>query len=539
MTKEHSENLLFVAVLLSLAIHAALMFFARERVMARIAHDEYKSVKRVSLVVDRVSASEMQLISDADIQDEPPQKDSPAVELLGSPPIAELDNDVAKEIVKPQITSVDVPKAEIDIADIQTFSIEPVSVKTERDMKQEPSFEFSVPNLESGKIMMVSPNAKIPLANNKPSFSIKVPPVLSEENVAAKIGGDKIGLRNELFTPVDTVYKEIDRKFVEAEKEAVKRLLLSDSAEDLTSRIKIDVKSYVQGQWIYFKLLLSDIGELSVVPKDFVLLIDASRSIGSERMRSLRKSAKELLRSAINSYDRFNIVAFRDKYSYAFKSWQHLDIKSLNAADSFIESLASFGRTDVFSTIESVLTLPRNPARPLVALVVTDAEPNVGVRQTAKIISKFSALNDGLISIYMYGVKNEANRELINVLTRANRGESLVYVGSRKTAGKGIAKLSERFRDPVLSDITHKFSAGTLVEYYPKRLKNLYKDSPVELYARTPIGTKEVYFQLKALNGEKPYESLFKLTFPQNASADIAVKASFEAERDIYMKTLE
>ena len=59
----------------------------------------------------------------------------------------------------------------------------------------------------------------------------------------------------------------------------------------------------------------------------------------------------------------------------------------------------------MFSTISSVLTLPRDPGRPLIALVVTDGEANAGVSDTGAILSKFTALNDGLVSVYMYGVK--------------------------------------------------------------------------------------------------------------------------------------
>lgn len=540
MTKEHSENLLFVAVLLSLAIHAALMFSVRGKVMTRIVRDDLKVVKRVSLVAERASSPEMQLVRDEDIEDEPAQKGSPQVEISRSLQAGALDAFPVKEAFEHfNPGNFEIAKHEIETPPREMFRVEPVEIKTKLEMPQGPVFEFSKPEVGGRASMIVSHDAKIPFGAGKPSFPAGVPPIHSAADEIPKMAAAGKSAKGQSFIPADTVYEEVDRKFVEAEKDAVKDLLLSTAAEDMASRVKMDVKSQVHGQWIYFKLSISDIGELSVVPKDFVLLIDASGSIGSERMRSLRKSAKDLLRSAMNSHDRFNIVAFRDRYSYAFKSWQRLDIRSLAAADDFIGSLAAFGRTDVFSTIESVLTLPRNPSRPLIALVVTDAEPNIGVRQTAKIISKFSALNEGLVSVYMYGVKNDANRELINVLTKANRGESLVYVGARKTAGKGIAQLSERFRDPVLSDITHKFSAGTLVESYPKRLKNLYRDSPVELYARTPLQTKEIYFQIKALNGDKPYEALFKVSFRADMACDEMLKEAFETERDIYMMTEE
>ena len=227
---------------------------------------------------------------------------------------------------------------------------------------------------------------------------------------------------------------------------------------------------------------------------------------------------KEILRSAFNTGDRFNIVAFRNSYSYAFRRWQECDRESFAAADKWLANLSAHGRTDVFGTIRSVLTLPRDPARPLIALVVTDGDANSGVSDTAQILSKFTDLNDGLVSVYMYGVKESANRELIDVLTHGNRGESFIYGGLRWKAGSGIEKLSDRFRDPVLSDIRVGFTADSGAEAYPRLLKNLYRGDVVTIVGRVPKGRGEVAFSLKGLNGRKPYEAFFKVPLGRIAS---------------------
>ena len=269
------------------------------------------------------------------------------------------------------------------------------------------------------------------------------------------------------------------------------------------------------------------------MPKDFVVLIDASGSIGKDRMASIRGAARRILRSAANSGDRFNLVAFRDRFSYAFRQWQECTKASFDAADRWIDNLAAHGRTDVFSTISSVLTLPRDPTRPLIALVVTDGEANEGVSDTGEILSKFTALNDGLVSVYMYGVKTSANRALIDVLTRGNRGESLIFDGwQRRRAGSGIESLTERFRDPVLTDLRIVFASGTRAEAYPRLLRNLYRGETIAFVGRVPSGTKEVAFSLKGLNGKDAYEGFFKLPVGA-APADPSVAAAWDEERAI------
>jgi len=266
-----------------------------------------------------------------------------------------------------------------------------------------------------------------------------------------------------------------------------------------------------------------------------VVLLDASGSIGNDRLKSCREAARKILRSCTNSGDRFNLVAFRDKFSYAFNEWKECDADSFERADKWLNRLAAHGRTDVFATIRSVLTLPRDPSRPLIAMVVTDGDANAGVSVTAQILSQFTALNDGLVSVYMYGVKASANRELLDALTHGNRGESFIFGGPRWNAGSAIEDLAQKFRDPVLSDLRIVFTSDSDAEIYPQRLRNLYRGEGVDLFGRAPKGTKEVSFSVKGLNGDKPYEGFFTVPLA-NSVFDSALPGQWLEEKQIDAK---
>ena len=166
----------------------------------------------------------------------------------------------------------------------------------------------------------------------------------------------------------------------------------------------------------------------------------------------------------------------------------------------------------------------------------TDGDANMGVSDTAEILSKFTALNDGLVSVYMYGVKSSANRELIDVLTHGNRGESFVFDGWRWNAGEGMEELSGRFRDPVLSDLRLIFSSDMRAEAYPLLLKNLYRGGSLEFVGRVPADTKELSFSLRGLNGADAYEGFFRLPFA-TAPADPSIATLWRTEADIARKT--
>ena len=157
------------------------------------------------------------------------------------------------------------------------------------------------------------------------------------------------------------------------------------------------------------------------------------------------------------------------------------------------------------------------------------------MRETSEILSKFTALNDGLISVYMYGVKESANRELLDLLTHGNRGESFIYSGDRHHAGGNLEGFSQRFRDPVLSDIRVLFAATSSAEMYPRRLKNLYRGDVLEFYGRVPAGTANVAFSVRGLNGTKAYEGFFRVRLSE-ASFDAGLPAAWRAEQAIDAK---
>ena len=132
----------------------------------------------------------------------------------------------------------------------------------------------------------------------------------------------------------------------------------------------------------------------------------------------------------------------------------------------------------------------------------------------------------------MYGVKSSANRELLDALTRGNRGESFVYEGWRWRAGEGIDGLSDRFRDPVLSDLRVIFTADTKAEAYPRVLRNLYRGGTVEIIGRVPTNTTKVSFALRGLNGAQAYEGFFSHAI-DTAASDMTLFAAWQDERAI------
>ena len=548
--KSNSDHgdLVVLAIVVSLALHAVLMFFAAPQVMSSVGSKslEVKRKRHPPMSVKRFEGDPFhERVRVEPKVDVPAPREAPKVAQPGESP-APL----------PEAASIETPTVAPAVAMPEVLS-GPAEAVMELPKPSLPSagavhdtgfaMPSSAPAAPSVSTLVV-PTAPAAVESFIPAPGIAAPepvftlPETKEEKTAS---GTMAGIEPAKGAPKvefkfdNKVLEEVSEGFVEKEKAAVRQLLSVPDAAPAESAVKCGIATYVDPAdkgWRYFRVVFSPrtgADALPIVPKDAVILIDASGSIGKDRLRNCREVAKSILRSCFNSGDRFNLVAFRNSFSYAFKEWRECDAASFAAADRWLTGLAAHGRTDVFSVIRSVLTLPRDPTRPLIALVVTDGDANAGVSDTAAILSKFTKLNDGLVSMYMYGVKKEANRELIELLTRGNRGESFIHGGLRFQSGKNLEELAAAFRDPVLTDLRILFAAETQAEAYPHLLKNLYRGRTVELHGRCPASVKKLVFTLQGLSGKKAFESLYQFNLTTADAADRSLKDQWLDDRTV------
>ncbi|MDD4017530.1 MAG: VWA domain-containing protein [Kiritimatiellae bacterium] len=274
---------------------------------------------------------------------------------------------------------------------------------------------------------------------------------------------------------------------------------------------------------IYFRIGIQPRSDKPVpaIAKDIVLVQDVSASMSEERMVFCRKALGAALET-LNPADRFNVVAFRDTYAYCFPGWTQVTEENKQKAAAFVADMRAFGQTDVFGSLRSLMKLPRDPKRPMIAFVVTDGKPTFGVTESAKIIGEFSKLNTGLLSVNMYGTQSKANVYLLDMLTYCNRGSSTVLSGNRWDIPSSMARAYESIRYPVMSDIAVTFDSVSKSEVYPKSTTNLYKDRQLQLYGVCPDPTEELVFQIRGLAADKGYDSIFRLSLTRHAKLGAA-----------------
>ena len=211
----------------------------------------------------------------------------------------------------------------------------------------------------------------------------------------------------------------------------------------------------------------------------------------------------------------------------------------------FTEQIRAGGNTDIFNAIQSVLEMPRDPARATLVFLLTDGVVTAGeLKRDSEIIGEFSRLNAGRFSVFNLGISPKSDRYLLSMLSFCNRGGSAVLSPDRFRIPETFVSLYEKTRSPVLTDIQITFDSFSQAIMTPLTANNLYLDRPISLWGRVPADMENLYFRATGANRGKSYDMVYTLQLgsPALGSGDAEIAADWARSRmydlvAIYSKT--
>ncbi len=340
-------------------------------------------------------------------------------------------------------------------------------------------------------------------------------------------------------TKTAPVFKEDKEAMPGGEKE-----LFEETIEEVTETEPIErvlnasVQTYESARdkkYGYFKLDVKRAGDqlLPVRPKDIILVQDCSASMSEQRLYFCREGLRRAL-AHIGPADRFNVAKFADRTETCFDRWVEKTPETLEKAEAYINSMQAKGNTDLFASMNDLLTLDQRPERPVVAFVITDGLVNKGLTDNSEIIGKFSRENNGKISVFTLGTSQMANRYLIDLLSYCNKGYVNLVSKGRWDIPESVEKVMQGISRPVLADLHIQIPSESSCEIYPRQVSNLYLDRPLTLYGRYRKGEEHLLFQAVGQAGSTPCDLIFDLPLEgETLESDENIREKW-AQRKIY-----
>jgi Ca-activated chloride channel family protein len=235
----------------------------------------------------------------------------------------------------------------------------------------------------------------------------------------------------------------------------------------------------------YFMLLASPPyvnRKQKIIEKNLIFVLDSSGSMSGKKI----VQAKEAVRFIVNHLepgDKFSLVDFDDGVDVFSSRLVPADEENREEALRFVDEIEDSGGTNINDALLRALEMVDQEDKPSYILFLTDGLPTVGVTEIGDILRNANRANSSNTRIFVFGVGNDVNTELLDRLSLDSRGTS-VYLGDNEDLEVGISSFYEKISSPLLSDIQIDFANIRAMDTYPQALPDLFKGSQLILIGK-------------------------------------------------------
>ncbi|RKU35889.1 hypothetical protein C6495_04790 [Candidatus Poribacteria bacterium] len=281
----------------------------------------------------------------------------------------------------------------------------------------------------------------------------------------------------------------------------------------------------------YFLLLISpkyDVKKTDILEKDFIFVLDRSSSMAGTKIEQAKKALRFCMRN-LNDGDRFNLISFNaDVEPFSEKLVPVKDKRQ--TALAFISRIDALGHTNINDALLTALAAEPDAARPRILIFLTDGEPTIGEREPVRILKNISEANRGQARIFVFGVGNDVNVQLLDKIAEQNGG-TRQYVSPQENLEIAITSFFTKVNEPVLANLALDMGHIQTKSLYPQRLPDLFRGSQLTVLGRYETAGDTLLKLIGDIGGEKQ-EFSNSAQFPEN-QADYGFLPRLWAQRKV------
>ena len=265
----------------------------------------------------------------------------------------------------------------------------------------------------------------------------------------------------------------------------------------------------------YFLLLISpkyDVKKTDILEKDFIFVLDRSSSMAGTKIEQAKKALRFCMRN-LNDGDRFNLISFNADVEPFSEKLVPVKNKRQTAL-AFISRIDALGHTNINDALLTALAAEPDAARPRILVFLTDGEPTIGEREPVRILKNISEANRGQARIFVFGVGNDVNVQLLDKIAEQNGG-TRQYVSPQENLEIAITSFFTKVNDPVLANLALDMGHIQTKSLYPQRLPDLFRGSQLTVLGRYETAGDTLLKLIGDIGGEKQ-EFSNSAQFPEN-----------------------
>lgn len=211
--------------------------------------------------------------------------------------------------------------------------------------------------------------------------------------------------------------------------------------------------------------------------RELILVIDTSGSMSGDSILQAKSALLHAL-AGLGADDTFNIIAFESKIKTLSSTPLIATASNLGRANLFVRELVADGGTEMAPAFISALNTPKeksldDKARLKQVVFITDG----AVGNEEQLFNLISG-NLGDSRLFTVGIGAAPNGYFMERAAQAGRG-SYTYIGKLNEVDEKIAALMDKIEHPVVSNVELRLGDGTIPDYWPVNIGDLYAQEPV------------------------------------------------------------
>lgn len=223
-----------------------------------------------------------------------------------------------------------------------------------------------------------------------------------------------------------------------------------------------------------FFVALLEPGEVQpseVLNKHFTFVLDRSGSMSGGKIVQARDAARFSIEH-LNPNDFFNIVDFSSSVAQFRNEAVLATIENVNSGVAYIESINAGGGTNINEALLRALSQTiANEVNQIIFL--TDGQATSGVTNTDEILGNVLAANQNDASIFVFGVGNGVEKNLLQALADQNHGVA-TFIPENESIDDVIVNFFARISNPVLVDVSLDFGTIDVFDIFPVDLPDMF-----------------------------------------------------------------
>lgn len=224
--------------------------------------------------------------------------------------------------------------------------------------------------------------------------------------------------------------------------------------------------------------------------RELILVIDTSGSMAGDSIVHAKSALLNALKG-LKGKDTFNIIEFNSEMTQLSPTPLNVTPTNLSRARQFVRRLKADGGTEMALALDAAL-LQDNPQQAsdkanVLRQVIFMTDGSVTNEQSLFNLIK---QNIGSSRLFTVGIGAAPNSHFMQRAAEVGRG-TFTYIGDVSEVDSKVSALLERIQYPIMTDIELLLSDGSVPEYWPSPITDLYRGEPMLISLKRHSGSAD------------------------------------------------